>query len=503
MTFEKTLAPSTVLRTMTVTASVNTIKPWRGKWSVSLILAGLLALVMGAQGQIPNQINYQGRLTDASGNPAVGSKVMAVRLYDAATNGNRLYEETIGPVTLGLNGVYSFQFGAVGAGIAAALNGPERHLALVLDGVEQVARTRLLAVPFAMKSAQSADAQAMIEDLAAIKAEFRVIGVPTSLDFGQVFVNERITKNLVIRNLGFGKLTVNSITLPTGFGGTWSGVIPGFSEQNVEITYHPTQIGGYAGEITVSSNSGTGLNKIAITGEGVSLPTDFIPVSGGTLPSTSELGALPVSPFYIGKYEVQWGEFQAVRTWAAANGYDIGSAGVGSGSSKPVTSLNWYQALKWCNARSEMEGRTPVYTVNGMVYRSGNLVPDVNQFSFGYRLPFEKEWAWAARGGAQSNGYTYSGSNSVGAVAWYYFNSGNALQTVGGKAPNEIGLYDMSGNASEWCFDSGTGLNRALRGGSFIRVESYCAVSAREFSLPDSTGGNGYGGFRLALSSAP
>ena len=226
----------------------------------------------------------------------------------------------------------------------------------------------------------------------------------------------------------------------------------------------------------------------------------FVPVSGGTLPSSSPLGALSVSTFYIGKYEVQWGEFQAVRTWAAANGYDIGSVGAGNGSRYPVTDVNWYQAVKWCNARSEQEGKTPVYTVGGVVYRTGDQVPVVNTSANGYRLPSEKEWEWAARGGTQTNGYTFSGSNDINAVAWYGDNSGSATHVVGTKAANELGTHDMTGNVFEWCFDASVS-GRVFRGGSWYNYAAYCAVGNR-YGYSSTTSRN-YGGFRLALSSVP
>ena len=225
-----------------------------------------------------------------------------------------------------------------------------------------------------------------------------------------------------------------------------------------------------------------------------------VKVDGGTLPSTSRLGAVEVSTFYIGKYEVQWGEFQTVRTWAASNGYDIGSVGAGSGSNYPVTDVSWYQAVKWCNARSEKEGKTPVYTVGGVVYRTGEQVPVVNALANGYRLPSEKEWEWAARGGTQTHGYAYSGSNDVNAVAWYYGNSGPAVHVVGTKAANELGTYDMSGNVWEWCFD-GSGSYRVFRGGSWDSRAENCAVGVRGYNYPTISSSSR--GFRLALSSVP
>ena len=181
---------------------------------------------------------------------------------------------------------------------------------------------------------------------------------------------------------------------------------------------------------------------------------EFIEVEAGSLPPSSWAGAQAVHTFHLAKTEVTWAQFQEVRTWAAANGYDIGNVGAGTGPNRPVTNVNWYQALKWCNAWSEKEGLTPVYKTDGAVYRCGDVVPTVDATANGYRLPSEKEWEFAARGGVQTNGYKFSGSNDIGEVAWYWRNGGNISKDVATKQANELGLHDMSGNVFEWCFDA-------------------------------------------------
>ncbi len=130
----------------------------------------------------------------------------------------------------------------------------------------------------------------------------------------------------------------------------------------------------------------------------------------------------------------------------------------------------------------------------------------------GGRLPTEAEWEFAAQGGNNSNAYTYSGSDTIGVVAWYHANSDANIQLVGTKAPNELGIYDMSGNVWEWCKDwysevyysnsptnnpqgSLSGTDRVLRSGSWLSDAYYCRVAYRNKSTPD--GSVSYYGFRI------
>jgi sulfatase modifying factor 1 len=219
-----------------------------------------------------------------------------------------------------------------------------------------------------------------------------------------------------------------------------------------------------------------------------------------------------VASFQIGKYEVTWGEWKSVRDWAVSNnkGYDLAGVGAGNGNNFPVTDVNWYDVVKWCNAKSEKEGKTAVYLVSGAVYRSGEYVWDgsgvVEQKAGanGYRLPSVAEWDWAARGGGSSQGYTYSGSNDVNAVAWYYDNSfPNGPKAVGTKAGNELGIYDMSGNVWEWCWyvdDPAYLYRRHRRGGCWDNSADISAVSFRSYYNPDYRENSSFG-VRLARSS--
>ena len=139
------------------------------------------------------------------------------------------------------------------------------------------------------------------------------------------------------------------------------------------------------------------------------------------------------------------------------------------GENKPVERITWWQALEFCNKLSEKYGLEPVYDLSKsaqgilMIKELGGetVYPDVANFknTEGFRLPTEVEWEWFARGGqiAIEQGtfdYTYSGSNNINEVAWYRENSRDQTQDVGLKKPNQLGLYDCSGNVWEWCYDT-------------------------------------------------
>jgi formylglycine-generating enzyme required for sulfatase activity len=243
---------------------------------------------------------------------------------------------------------------------------------------------------------------------------------------------------------------------------------------------------------------------------------ETVPVEGGTFTAGST--PVAISSFKMDKYEVTYELWTEVRNWGLAHGYTDLPAGQNGGSyhpsgkpatesNNPVTKVNWYDVVKWCNARSEKDGLTPVYYTNstqGTIYRTGQIDINIDAVKWtakGYRLPTECEWEYAARGGNQTHGYIYSGSNDLDEVAWYEKNSGFSTHQVGQKKANELGIYNMAGNVSEWCWDwhddeypSGGTTDpkgptttqdfRLLRGNSFIGGELSSRVNDRSSYYP-------------------
>jgi formylglycine-generating enzyme required for sulfatase activity len=195
-----------------------------------------------------------------------------------------------------------------------------------------------------------------------------------------------------------------------------------------------------------------------------------------------------VSPFYMDRYEVTKTTWDSVCAWAATHAYtDLlnTSKAHSKGPTHPMQDVGWYTAAKWCNARSEMEGLTPCFTnANGSVFRLGFVgngtitIPiGCNWNANGYRLPTEAEWEKAARGGFSGHRFPWSDTDTIqqtranyranpntvfefydtNPTAGYHpaYTNGGVPYTspVGAFAPNGYGLYDMAGNANEWCWD--------------------------------------------------
>jgi formylglycine-generating enzyme required for sulfatase activity len=260
-----------------------------------------------------------------------------------------------------------------------------------------------------------------------------------------------------------------------------------------------------------------------------------------------------ISAFKIGKYEVTYDLWYSVSKWALANGYNFtylgreGNSGIPGAITttakyEPATVFSWRDIIVWCNAYSEKSGLKPVYCADPAFKKPirdsrfgkfGNIIdtargsfdnPFVNWGADGYRLPTDGEWQYAA---SYKDGKTWTPLNyasgaaadcshkdAINEVAWYSENSNRRIHPAGGKKPNALGIYDMSGNVWEWCFDwyapypkeavdyrgpaSGTG--RIVRGGCYGGPTEYIEVGFRS-KLSPFDASHPEIGFRLAKSS--
>lgn len=248
--------------------------------------------------------------------------------------------------------------------------------------------------------------------------------------------------------------------------------------------------------------------------------TDLVLVEGGSFLMGSDdkdsrsneqpVHRVELSSFYLGKYPV------TQRLWREIMSKNPSRF---KGPTRPVDGISWHDAVEFCNRLSLREGLQPCYSLFGDAdpdnWERKNLEELECDFrASGYRLPTEAEWEYAAQGGQKSKGYKFSGGYEIDRVAWYRNNSDGKTHPVGQKKANELGIYDMSGNVWEWCWDwydeeyyakspatnpSGPMIwkYRLLRGGGWHSGATYCRVSYRFYDGPYNGDYVIHYGFRL------
>ncbi len=245
--------------------------------------------------------------------------------------------------------------------------------------------------------------------------------------------------------------------------------------------------------------------------------SEFVHVSSGTFHNGSS--DVSVSSFYIGRYELTQAEYQAVMGNNPAH--------FGDNPNHPVEQVSWFDAIEYCNRRSLQEDFRPCYSYGNYGTNPDNWPSGWNSSdnyhtnvscdwsADGYRLPTEMEWMFAAKGGNESRGYIYSGSNNYDDVVWCYENSGATTHKVGTKLPNELEIFDMNGNVWEFCWDiyaenypsspqinphgPDSGNYRATRGACWTYGAQYCTIAYRFYDYP--TARRNYIGFRICRIS--
>ena len=504
---------------------------------------------------------YQGKLNQ-NGVPFAGLAEIAPTLWDAASGGTLVAQNN--PVTVLVdvsNGLFtaSLDFGS-----APFISGAGRWLQLgvrtsfgpytILSPLQP-----LTATPYAITAAYAVKGSMATNFSGSLAGDVvgnqgatvvsRVGGQPAGLlATGAAAANAAtsanaggtIVKRDIDGNFTAGMISAGVLSAGTVVAGTFNGSV---NASNITGTLPLARLSGITSNQMDASTWQFVINLALST-----LPTPsgmvFIPggdfILGNTMGDPDILDAAPVnanvSPFYMDSTVVTWSIWQGVYLFATNNGYTL-NPGAGKGPSHPAQTVNWYDAVKWCNARSEQAGKTPVYYTDAgftTVYRSGELAPYANWRAKGYRLPTEAEWEKAARGGLIGQRFPWgnlisqTNANYTGKTASFSYDLGpdglHPLGTIGGSpytspvdtfAPNGYGLYDMAGNVLQFCWDwyatpyaggndphgAIIGSRRVLRGGGWYNYVGVCRVASRVGV--DILIKNGNNGFRCVLPCHP
>jgi formylglycine-generating enzyme required for sulfatase activity len=511
-----------------------------------LVILVILALTSAATAQ-STAFTYQGHLMDA-GASANGNYDLQFTLKNALTAGATVgTPQAVSPVTA-VNGIFSvtLDFGS------ASFDGSDRWVELGVRPAGSVApytvlapRQRLTATPYALRALNATNLTGTVT--AGNIASGTITGTMIANGVvGSTQLSPDLTMSGTTTGTFSGPLTGNVTGNVSGSAASFTGNLAG----NVTGPQGATVIASVGGVTAADLAAGATLANAATTAStpntivkrdangnipGVVSPSmtsymELIPAGAYTMGNSVEADtditdAAPVSTtisaFYMDVNEVTQSQWDEVHLWAIDHGYNINSGEPhpeGASPNFPVYNVNWYDCVKWCNARSEQAGKTPMYYTNDAqtaIYKTGNVNltnAQVKWSANGYRLPTEAEWEKAARGGL--SGQRFPWGMSIRKSFARYLTS--RYLSIGSFSKNKYGLNDMAGNVREWCWDwygtpyaGGTdpqgpvsGSNRVMRGGSYGDWEYELRCAYRNVDYPPHLTAD-YTGFRTVLSAGP
>ena len=527
-----------------------------------LQLLAALCLLQAGHAAVPDAISFQGRALTATGE-ALGkdgavNRLFTLRIWDDATStaaANLIYSEQ--QVVSIIDGAFSVLIGTgtpttgtkfsysetakgpptVKIGDAVVFGGASRYVGITIDDGtpavdnEILPRQQVVSAPFATRAklAEGVAAGAVTTARIANNAV-----TPAALADGAVTAS-KLASDLEVTNTHFADGSITSAKIAAG--AVTAAQLADGSITSAKIAAGALSLGklqGYVppGMAYIPGGTYTQGNSVAADTD----ITDAAPV------------ITTVSPFYMDVNLVTHSLWLRVSLWATDNGYGFATAGSGRFPHHPVHTISWYDAVKWCNARSVQEGLTPVYytdTAQTTIYKSyGNVDVThamVKWTANGYRLPTEAEWERAARGGLNGQRFPWGNLSNTNLANYYgqtaiSYDLGPqgwggmadqavypATSPVGSYPPNGYGLHDMAGNLHQWCWDwygttyaggsnprgpaeprSGWNPTRVLRGGSWDSGVQSLRVASRGDSFAVSPQNPGRTlGFRVVRSSVP